>query len=233
MIAADQPIIFGSHVIAALSSRWNGNMKFGIGDDDQVVENRQKFLESVGINPAHTTLVSITYATDDFTKYRTVTVDEKGNGILQPTAVEPVDALIVDKPGHALFLPLADCIGAVIYDSEHHVLMVSHLGRHSVEMSGAVKSIQHLVQFYGSDPTKLQIWLSPGVGKISYPLHAFEGRGLREVIVDQLLSTGVAKENIEHADVDTAVSDNYYSHSQFLKGNSEISGRFAIVASLT
>ncbi len=233
MIAADQPTIFGPGVIAALSSRMNGNMKFGVGDDDTVVKNRQEFLDRVGIDPVQTTLVGITYATDDFTKYRTVTADEKGNGILQPTAVSPVDALIVDRPGHALFLPLADCIGAIIYDPEHQVLMVSHLGRHSVEMNGAAKSIQHLAQFYGSDPTKLQIWLSPGVGKTTYPLHAFDGQGLREAIIDQLQQAGVAMANIESANVDTAVSDNYYSHSQFLKGNAETSGRFAIVATLT
>jgi copper oxidase (laccase) domain-containing protein len=232
MIAADQPTIFGPRVIAALSSRADGNMKFGLGDDDQAVKNRYNFLQAAGIDPAHATLVGITYATDDFTKYRTVTADQKGNGILQPTAVEPVDALVVDQPGHALFLPLADCIGAIIYDPDHHVLMVSHLGRHSVEMDGAAKSIQHLVQFYSTNPAQLKVWLSPGVGKTSYPLHAFDGRGLREVIVDQLLAAGVLHSNIEHADVDTAASDNYYSHSQFLQGSPKSQGRFAIVACL-
>src|SRR5688500_6440918 len=157
MIAADQPTIFGSDVIAGLSSRVDGNMKFGVGDDDQVVKNRQQFFDRMGIDPANTTQVGLTYATDDFTKYRTVAADEKGNGILQPLG-ELVDALIVDQPGHALFLPLADCIGAIIYDPDRHVLMVSHLGRHSVEADGAAKSIQHLVQFYGTDPTHLKVW---------------------------------------------------------------------------
>lgn len=33
MIAADQPTIFGDKVIAALSSREDGNLKFGLDDD--------------------------------------------------------------------------------------------------------------------------------------------------------------------------------------------------------
>lgn len=232
MIAADQPTIFGPAVTASLSSRSDGNMKFGLDDDEQVVKNRQTFLGAVGIDPAHTSLVGITYATDDFTKYRTVQTDEKGKAILQPMPNEAADALIVDRPGHALFLPLADCIGAIMFDPIHHVLMVSHLGRHSVEVNGAAKGVQHLVRQYDTDPAQLQVWLSPGVGKASYPLHVFDSRGLREVIIDQLQQAGVVATNIESADIDTATSNEYYSHSQFLKKESKDAGRFAIVATM-
>lgn len=233
MIAHHQPTIFGPSVRAALSSRLDGNMKFGLGNDEEVIKNRQSFLRAVGIDSQRTTLVGITYATDDFAKYRTVTASDKGQGILAPSVADPVDALVTNQPGHALFLPIADCIGAVLYDSEQHVLMVSHLGRHSVEQNGAEKSVQYLKDTFSVDPADLRVWLSPGVGKTTYPLRMFDGRSLREVITDQLVAGGVQLDNIQSDDIDTATSSEYYSHSEFLKGNQPGPARFAIVAEMT
>jgi hypothetical protein len=45
-----------------------------------------------------------------------------------------------------------------------------------------------------------------------------------------LLEAGVLPENVENAGINTAESDEYYSHSEFLKGNETDAGRFAIVA---
>ncbi|HMH70541.1 MAG TPA: laccase domain-containing protein [Candidatus Saccharimonadales bacterium] len=232
MIRADQPTIFGNGVIAAISSRKNGNMKFGLEDEMQTLENRQKFLKEAGLDIAHTSLIGITYDTDDFAKYRIVLPSDKGAGMLKAETIEHADALVTDTPDHALFLPLADCVGAILYDEVHHVLMVSHLGRHSIEVSGAAKSVEFLKTHYATDPSQLKIWLSPGVGKATYPLRAFDGKGLHEVIISQLLEVGAKKENIEHGAIDTATTEQYYSHSEFLKGNQEQAGRFAIVAQM-
>jgi hypothetical protein len=50
MIAAHQPTIFGSQVIAAISSKKNGNMKLNHPDGDAaVVKNRQKFLKETAL----------------------------------------------------------------------------------------------------------------------------------------------------------------------------------------
>ncbi|HEY5695620.1 MAG TPA: laccase domain-containing protein [Candidatus Saccharimonadales bacterium] len=231
MIDADQPTIFGSAVTAAISSKGDGNMKFGIGDEAEVRRNRRAFLEAAGISIDHTTLVAITYDTDDFTKYRIVDDGEKGVGMHAMDDTVHADALVTTTPNHALFLPLADCVGAILYDPEHHVLMVSHIGRHSAEMDGGKRSVQYLADTFHTNPAKLQVWLSPGVGRETYPLHQFGGRGLQEVIIDQLQDAGVTHENIEASHIDTAKSKDYYSHSEYLKGNDE-QGRFAIVAEM-
>lgn len=231
MIAADQPTIFGPAVIAAISSKSDSNMKFGIGTDAETEKNRREFLQSAGLDIASTTLVSITYDTDDFAKYRTVSEGEKGAGMLVGSEAAYTDALVADRPGHALFLPLADCVGVVLYDPIHDVLMVSHVGRHSAEIDGARRSVKHLSNQFSTDPAELKVWLSPGVGKATYPLHRFGGRGLQEVITSQLQMAGVKKENIEASGIDTAESAEYYSHSQYLKGNDDY-GRFAIVAEM-
>lgn len=230
MIAHDQPTIFGASVVAALSSKKDGNLKFGLGDDKVALANRKAFLEKAGVAIEDTSLIAITYDTTDFTKYRIVTDDEKMRGMVQSKAAQHADALVVTKPHHALFLPLADCAGVILFDPEHRVLMVSHLGRHSVEQNGAHKSVRYLMEHYQTNPQKILVWISPSVGKATYPLEAFEGKGLQEVITTQFQAAGALRHNIETSSVDTAHDENYYSHSQFLKGNDTEAGRFAIVA---
>lgn len=231
MITSDQPTIFGANVIAAVSSTQDGNMKFGIGDDAEVLQNRRNFLRAAGLDIDHTTLVGITYNTDDFAKYRIVREDEKAQGMHTMDEVVHADALATNRPNHALFLPLADCVGVILYDPKHHALMVSHVGRHSAEVEGAKKSVKYMQSQFDSQPGDLKVWLSPGVGKATYPLHAFDGKGLHEVIIEQLLAAGVPGESIEHSNINTATDENYFSHSEYLKGNGD-AGRFVIVASM-
>ncbi len=229
MISAHQPTIFGNSIIAAVSSVSDGNMKFGVNEDDaKVVDNRRRFLEKAGVDIAHTTLVALTYDSDDFAKYHMVTEDDKSDGMMKASE-RYADALLTSRSGHALFLPIADCVGVILYDEVQKLLMVSHVGRHSAEISGGAKSVEFMKK-HGARTKDIKAWLSPAVGKASYPLNAFEGTGLHEVISGQLFQAGVELSNIEISGIDTAVNENYFSHSQFLKGNEIDPGRFAIVA---
>ncbi|QQG51136.1 MAG: polyphenol oxidase family protein [Candidatus Saccharibacteria bacterium] len=230
MIASDQPTIFGKEIIAAVSSVSDGNMKFGIENDD-VLKNRQVFLENLGIDLKNTTLVTIDYSpAANYTQYRTLNDSEKAGGMFAPDSETIADALVVTKPGHALFLPLADCVGVILHDAVKGVLMVSHVGRHSAEVDGAKKSVHYLMDSFASRPADIRAWLSPAVGKASYPVHALGDKGLHEIIVEQLLGAGLRQENIEVSAVDTARDKNYFSHSEYLAGNRDSKGRFAVVA---
>lgn len=231
MINHDQPTIFGDRIIAAVSSVHNGAMNFRNNDPEIITQNRQLFFDEVGIDPLQATLLQVTYEdTTDFTRYKIIEDDQAGEGALEPYSDIEADALVVTRPEQAIFLPLADCIGAIIYDSVNRILMVSHLGRHSTEQEGGRKSITYLVQEFDSNPADLLIWLSPAVGKENYPLHALEGKGLHEAVVEQMIAAGVDEDNIEVSPIDTAESDDYYSHSEFKSGNQDQDGRFAIVA---
>lgn len=232
MILSDQPTIFGDALIVGVSSFEDGTMKFGPNDSQSDVKaNRQLFLGELGIDMPQTTLVSVVYAdTTDFTRYHVIDDDQQGDGMMQPRADLTADGLIVTRPDHALFLPLADCAGAIIYDPIDQILMVSHLGRQSVEANGAAKSIEYLTEGFGSDPAELLVWLSPAAGAANYPLHAMNNRGLHEVIFSELVKSGVRHEHIEVSAVDTTESDEYFSHSQYVAGERADDGRFAIVA---
>jgi copper oxidase (laccase) domain-containing protein len=230
MIQHDQPTIFLGSIVAAVSSIDDGTMSFARSDPGEIRANRQAFLNRVGIDPHQATLLQVTYDTTDFTRYQVIGDDQMGEGMLAPVSDTEADALVVTRPDHAVFLPLGDCVGAIIYDPMNHLLMVSHLGRHSAEAQGGRKSIEYLKQEFGSDPAELLVWLSPAVGRESYPLYTFENRGLHEVIIEQVTKAGVLANHIEASHVDTAESPDYFSHSEFRAGNRSDDGRFAIVA---
>lgn len=230
MIQKDQPTIFGQSVAVAVSSRDDGNLKFGVTSDSDVVTNRQKFLATNAAMIDQTTSLTITYDRSDYATYRIAEPSEKGNGMHRTQDLPVADGLVVAEPNHALFLMLADCCGVVLYDPVKRVLMLSHIGRHSVEVDGGARSVAFLQENYDSKPSDLQAWLSPAVGKATYPIEEKGGRGLQELILEQLQRAGVQSGNIEVCAVDTATDPNYFSHSQFKAGNQATDGRFAVVA---
>lgn len=199
-------------------------------EDPEVFANRERWLQSVGIPIKQTYRIGMTYdGVTNFCRYREVApteiptnVYDKGN--------ESADALVTTQPGEALFLPVADCIGVVLFDEINGVLMVSHLGRQSLEQRGGVRSVEYLVKNYGTDPAKLKLWLSAAIGKDLYKIYALEHKGMKEVLYEQLDAAGVDRMNIQDTNHDTGTHKDYYSHSEFLKGNRPENGRHAIVA---
>ena len=207
----------------------DGSMKSPDQNYRTVLPTRQKFLRKNDVAIDDTSLVQVTYETDDFCRYVTLTGNDRGDGITRPPAYA-ADALVVTKPGHALFLPIADCIGAVIYDGRQNILMLSHLGRQNLEQLGGTKCVQYLVDTHGSSPKDLEVWLSPAAGRAAYPLYSFDNRGLHDVANKQLVAAGVNASHITTSPIDSAIDTNYFSHSQYLKGDRETDGRHAVVA---
>lgn len=199
-------------------------------ESPEVIANRERWLAKQGITLDNTVRVQVSYDHGaNFCRYREVGGDDKGAAMRGGTpAVD--DALITTTPGQALFLPIADCIAATLYDPVHQVLMLSHLGRHSLEQNGGYASVMHLQEYYGSKPEDLQIWLSPAVGKETYPIYTLNNQGLKEALYAQCAAVGVRRENIRDDVTDTVTNPDYYSHSAFLRGDKATDGRFAMVA---
>lgn len=198
--------------------------------DQQIFSNRKKFLKKHNIDINSTTRVRIAYHEGtNFCRYDIVNQQNYGKGMIKPGRIA-ADGLVTSELGHALFLPLGDCLAAAIYEPNKHILMLSHLGRHSIEQNGGVKSINFLANNFDINPAKLKVWLSPAAGGKKYPLFNFDNRSLKEVASEQLKFTGVQKSNIEISPIDTTTDARYFSHSEFLKGNRPNDGRFAIVA---
>lgn len=228
MIAADQPTIFGESPVVGLSSRRDGDMRFTT--DDAKRHDQIHFLDEVSVELTQVTRLQASYDTTDFARYITLDDSYLGEGMIGDELTVHADAMVVTRPDHAIFLSLADCVGAVIYDEVAGVLMVSHLGRHSTEIDGARQSVAYLTEQFDSNPADLKVWLSPAVGRASYPLTALDGKGLHEAIIEQLTSAGVPADGIEASAVDTALNADYFSHSEHLAGRQTDDGRFAVVA---
>jgi copper oxidase (laccase) domain-containing protein len=210
----------------------DGSMKSLNSDQSAARHNRVTFLEKNGIDPTTTTLHTLSYGGENYCRYITLDVSNKGDGIVRDSTID-ADAVVVTEPNHAVLLPLADCIGAVIHDPTQNILMMSHLGRHNLEQFGGTKCIEYLVANHSVNPADLTVWLSPAAGKENYPLYAFDNRSLHDEATEQLITAGVAKENITPSPIDSSTNPNYFSHSQFLKGNRDTDGRFAIIAVLS
>ncbi len=159
----------------------------------------------------------------------TIGVDEKGVNMRGDDNFI-ADAIVTTTPGHALLLPVADCIATAIFDPVRGVLMLAHLGRHSLEQQGGVKVIEYLAKSYGSKAGDLQVWLSPSINKESYPIYKLSGLSMKEACWQQLRSAGVHKENIVDDTRDTGSNDMLYSYSEFLKGYKQVDGCQAMLA---
>jgi len=217
-------------IIVAISKVSDGNMSNSlVKTDKKIIKNRTAFLAKNKIDIDQTTKVAIVYNGENYCRYFEVFEKDKGKG-MEYSDINAADALVTREINHALFLPIADCVGAVIYDPKIHILMVSHLGRHSLEQNGGYKSVKFLVDNYKCDPSKIFVWLTPAPGPESYPMHKFNNQSIKDVVFHQIQSAGILKNNITDNPADTSKDLGYFSHSEFLKGNRVVDGRFAIVA---
>ncbi|MBH2007379.1 polyphenol oxidase family protein [Candidatus Saccharibacteria bacterium] len=211
-----------------VSTTDDGSLRSSLTPESQIDDqNTQTFLHRHGIDEQDTVLLRLSYDTADFCRYELVTREMAGRGFThaQPTIA---DALLTRADGVALFLPIADCIGAVLYHPPSRTLMLSHLGRHNLEQQGGYESVRYMQQVSGFDPSELQVYLSPAAGKTQYPLFAFGNKSLHEVAVEQLVSAGVATRNIIIDARDTVTDPDFFSHSAALRGEKPV-GRHAVV----
>jgi len=197
-----------------------------------VIDNRAHFLQRVGISLDQSTRMGVGYGRDSYCDYVIVQGSLQGKGMRSSDAVI-ADALVTTDSGHALFLPVADCVGAVIYDAIHHVLALAHLGRHSLEQHGGQKIIEYLIANYASNPHDLQVWLTPAAGKENYPIWKLNNQGLKEATFQQLAAAGVTADQVIDNAADTTRDARYFSYSTFLQNNTLPDGDHAIVAMMT
>lgn len=217
-------------MLVAISTVADGSMYNRHDKQDiSVIHNREVFLKKHRITLEQTTRVMTLYEGDNYHRYREATVAERGAG-MKDDQVAVSDGLVTTSLNHALFLPVADCVGAVLYDPTKHILMLSHLGRHSLEQDGGIRSVAYLNEKYGCDPKDLKVWLTPAPGKDVYPIWKLDNKGMKEATFEQLSTAGILPENITDNPADTTKDINYYSYSEFLKGNRKKDGDYAIVA---
>lgn len=214
-------------IVIATSGVSDGSMSVGISDEERL-SNRTKFLQQSAITTAQAILVHLKYLGDDYRRYFTISSQMAGDGVVSASTLV-ADALFTNEKNLALLLPIADCIGTVLYDEQHQAIGLAHLGRHNLIQNGGTSIVKYMVDDFGTDPALLSVFLSAAAGRQNYPLHDFDNRSLHEVAREQLMAAGVDPNNIHTDQRDTTQDSELFSHSQFLKGNRSLDGRQAIV----
>jgi YfiH family protein len=209
---------------------WN-TLNFSVlrGDTrERVAENRRRFAEAVGVNPAHVTHARQVHGTG----VAKVGWDEVGQ------TLDGCDALITDAVGLPLSVVFADCVPVLFYDPEHHALGVCHSGWRGTVNGAAVATLWAMIAAYNSDPAKILVGIGPSIGPQSYQVgeevlemaRAKLANADRYFIfpdgdderpyfdlwranVGQLVEEGVPLEQIEVSGIDTAQNtDDFFSH---------------------
>ena len=134
-----------------------------------------------------------------------------------------VDALITIEKNLPLAVRTADCAPILIFDPKKEVLALVHAGRQGTELGISSKTIQKIKESFGSHPKDLFVKIGPSIGKCCYPVD------LRKENLQQLLKSGINKENIEiHPDCTCCNKHKYFSY----RGDGPSTGRMYLVAML-
>lgn len=240
MIAADQPANLPEELLVAVSSREDGTMLDRSRDnrhDVEIVANRKAFCDEAGVNYENCVYQIISYTPEATFRIITEVSESNTKGVV-------ADVLYTERPGVGLFLPIADCVGTIIYDPKRHALALAHLGRHASLADTITKTIEFFAT-KGSNVGDLCIWMAPSVKQQSYRMEYFDKAtdplwqsyclkkdggfylDMQGYNQSRAIAAGVPAENITVSPVDTATNEDYFSHSQ-----GDQHGRFAVVTEL-
>ena len=219
-------LLFDNKVEVGISEINDGSMRFfGEGDEGEIIGNQNKLSGVIGLNGERVARVRTIYdGRDTFTDYGEVTDGNLSEySINNPEERIPIsDGLVTSFSEVGLLLPLADCVGAVVFDERQGIVGLLHSGRQNLEQYGSRKFIEYLVRNFGAKPEELKIYFSPYA--VNYPIFKLGNKSMSESVVGQLMSAGVLLENIFDSKIDTVSDERFPSRS-----GGELRRRFAIV----
>ena len=202
----------------------DGNMRvFGAENETEIIKNQISLGARIGVSDI--ARIRTTYDDrTDFTRYYEITDKNLDDFEVTKTEVAiPVsDGLYTTLKEVGLLLPIADCLGIVVYDPKTEVLGLLHSGRQNLEQEGAKKFIDELVERYCINPVDLKVFFSPCAQ--NYEIYALGNQKLPDAAKVQLEKAGVKPENIEESGIDTVADPRFPSASAGDKTT-----RFAII----
>jgi YfiH family protein len=227
------------------------NLALHVGDDpDAVLENRAIIAQLFGFEPEWFTVSQQIHGS----AVAVVGSHDRGSGaIVEGDAVKGADAMVTNAPGTPLMILVADCVALSLFDPRNNAIGIAHAGWRGTCGRIAEKTVQTLVETYGSDPADILVGVGPSVGPCHFTVgsdvvDAFRGEfgdgisaylqedpegtsrlDLWEANTVQLLTAGVSRDHIEQSGLCTVCrADLFFSH----RYHHGFSGRFAAVMML-
>ena len=217
--------LFNNQIEVVVSDLSDGSMRyFGNGDENQIIENQQKLGATLNLTSDKIARVRTVYdGRTNYTEYYEITPENLNRySIANPeSSIAISDGLVTKYREIGILLPLADCLGAVVYSKKQGLVGLLHAGRHNIEQNGPALFIQYLVDNFSTDPAELKLYFSPYA--ISYQITKLHNQTMQEAAMEQFIKSGVLIENIIDPGIDTTIDGNYPSSSMGDKIN-----RFAV-----
>jgi len=205
---------------------------------DEIVSNRQKIISELDLAEKTYFVVAEQTHGDNIT-----VITERGTKGWEALedAVSQSDALMTDLPNVILAILTADCVPILLYDKKKKAAAAVHAGWKGTCSRIVLKTVQKMVEVYGSDPADILAGIAPSIGKCCYEVgeevaaHFFDvPEGFRKkgdkYMLDlpyinkyQLRTAGLLEKNIEMSGVCTACEvDSFFSYRK----EQGCSGRF-------
>ena len=123
------------------------------------------------------------------------------------------DAIITPSKELVLCISVADCVGITLFDYEHTIIAGVHSGWRGTTSNIVGKTVQTMINTYGTNPTKLLAYISPSASQRMYKVQndvsslfdekyvcKIEENILLDVkmnVFDQMVDIGIQRKNIE------------------------------------
>ena len=222
-------VLFEGAAEIGISDIRDGSMRFlGEGDEAEIIKRQNSLGELVGLDGENVARIRTVYeGRSEYTFYDEINDDNISEYSINNNEAMILisDGLVTKRKGIGMLLPLADCVGAVVYDVKKQILGLLHAGRHNIEQYGPEKFIEFLCDKYECNPKDLRVYFSPFAQ--NYQIYELNNQKMSDAIFEQLTKSGVLAENINNPGIDTATDDNYPSCS-----NGDYKTRFAVVVRL-
>jgi len=145
-------------VIAAYSTRQDGNMSLCYGDTSKALADRKKFLGDLSID--YSALVGAQQTHSKNVRY--IAEADKGKGALAyDNAIADTDVFITDKPGIPLSVFTADCLSVFLYDPVKTVIAMVHAGWRGTQKNISAAAVESMQTKFNSNPNDLIAYFGP------------------------------------------------------------------------
>ncbi|MCX5709910.1 MAG: peptidoglycan editing factor PgeF [Candidatus Omnitrophica bacterium] len=156
-------------VIAAYSTRQDGNMSLCYGDTSKALSERKKFLADLGID--YSKLVGAQQTHSKNVAY--VTEADLGKGaLLYDSAIADTDAFITDKPGIPLAVFTADCLSVFLYDPVKNAIAMVHAGWRGTQKGIASAALDCMRNRFKTNPADLIAYFGPCIRSCCFEVEA-------------------------------------------------------------
>ncbi|MDP2927840.1 MAG: peptidoglycan editing factor PgeF [Candidatus Omnitrophota bacterium] len=215
-------------------------MSLCYGDTKNSLENRKKFLGSIGID--YRSLICAKQVHGKNIEY--VTEENKGRGALDyDSSFADIDGFITDKRAVPVAILTADCLSVFIYDPKRPAIAILHAGWRSTEQNISQEGLKGMQNKFGSQPKDVFVGFGPSIrsccfevekdfkSNFGFGLLKKDGRVFMDIALinqRQLVDCGVKKENIFDPALCTFSDDNFFS----FRKEAQVAGRLISVVML-